>query len=204
MKIHKYSVGQLQTNCYFLVEDNKVIIIDAGDDAHFLLEQIQRLNLELLGVFATHGHFDHILGVGEIQLSFDVPLYIFKEDEFLVRRVKQTARHFLKMDPHMVEPQKLEWLKAGKLRLGPFSFEVLHTPGHTPGACCFYFKEQKAIFTGDTLFKDAVGRYDHKYSDKGQLKGSLETLFKLPEETLAYPGHGEETFIQEEKDKKII
>lgn len=204
MKIQKYSVGQLQTNCYLLIENNKVIIIDAGDDAHFLLEQIQRLNLELLGIFATHGHFDHILGVGEIQLSFDVPLYIFKEDGFLVNRVKETARHFLKMDPHMVEPQKLEWLKEGKLTLGPFPFYVMHTPGHTPGACCFYFNQQKVIFTGDTLFKNAVGRYDHKYSDKKKLKNSLEKLFALPEITLVYPGHGEETTIEEEKDKRII
>lgn len=204
MKIQKYSVGQLQTNCYLLIESGKCLIVDAGGDGDFILEQIQRLKLEPLGILATHGHFDHLLAVGEIQLSFDVPLYIFKQDEFLVKRVKQTAQHFLQGDPQMVEPSKLKWLKAGELTIGLFTFEVLHTPGHTPGACCFYFKEQKVIFTGDTLFKDAVGRYDHKYSDKNKLKESLERLFALPEETLIYPGHGEETFIQEEKGKGLI
>ncbi len=204
MKIRKYSVGQLQANCYFLIEDKKLLIIDAGGDADFLLEQIQRERLEPLGIFATHGHFDHILGVGEIQLSFDLPLYIFKQDEFLVKRAKETTRYFLRVDPQMVEPQKFKWLKTGKLTLGPFSCDVLHTPGHTPGACCFYFKKDKTIFTGDTLFKGAVGRFDHKYSDKKKLEHSLETLFKLPEETLVYPGHGEETLIQAEKEEELV
>lgn len=204
MKIKKYSVGQLQTNCYFLVEDKHCLIIDAGGDADFLLEQIQREKLEPLGIFATHGHFDHILGVGEIQLSFDIPFYIFQEDEFLVKRVKQTAKHFLRTDPQMVEPARLHWLKKEKFDLGPFTCEILSTPGHTPGACCFYFRREKVIFTGDTLFKDAVGRYDLSYSDKTKLQTSLKKLFSLPGETLVYPGHGEETFIEDEKKGRLI
>ncbi len=204
MKIQKFAVGQLQTNCYLLIEDEKCLIIDAGGDADFLLEQIVRGRLKLLGIFATHGHFDHILGVGEIQLSFSVPLHIFREDEFLVKRVKETARYFLQMDPQMVKPQKRQWLKQGEFSLDPFSFKILHTPGHTPGACCFYFEKEKVVFTGDTLFKNAVGRYDFSYSDKGDLKDSLSLLFKLPMETVVCPGHGEETTIDEEKQRNII
>ncbi len=204
MIIQKYSVGQLQANCYFLIEDEQCLLIDPGDDAHFLLEKIQSEKLKLLGIFVTHGHFDHILGVGEMQLSFPVPLYIFREDEFLVKRVRQTARHFLRMDPHMIEPSKLQWLKEGRMTIGPFTFEVLQTSGHTPGACCFYFAKEKVIFTGDTLFKNAVGRYDLSYSDKNKLKASLTRLFSLPGETIVYPGHGEETLLKDEKGKGII
>ncbi len=203
MKIHKYSVGQLQTNCYFLVDDQKLIVIDAGGDADFLLEEIQRKKLDPLGIFATHGHFDHILGVGEIQMSFPVPLYIFKEDEFLVKRVKETARYFLRIDPQMIEPTRFMWLKEGAVKIGPFSFEILHTSGHTPGACCFYLKKENIIFTGDTLFKGAIGRYDFSYSDKKKLKNSLERLFFLPDETIVYPGHGEATFIGEENELQL-
>ncbi|MFA6533362.1 MAG: MBL fold metallo-hydrolase, partial [Patescibacteria group bacterium] len=81
MRIVKYSLGQLQANCYFLIEDGNCLIIDPADDASFILEEMLRQQLNLVGMLATHGHFDHLGAVGEIQLSFNVPLYIFKEDK---------------------------------------------------------------------------------------------------------------------------
>ena len=94
MTIKKYSLGELQANCYFLIEGKDCLIIDPADDASFILEEIQRQQLNLVGMLATHGHFDHIGAVGEIQLSFNVPLYIFKEDRFLIDRLNETAKHF--------------------------------------------------------------------------------------------------------------
>ena len=182
------------------------MIVDAGGDADFLLEEIQRRNLTLLGIFATHGHFDHILAVGEIQLSFDVPLYIFREDLFLVKRLGETVRHFLgkSSEATTVQPKRFEWLEEGNLRIADFELRILKTPGHTPGAACLLLKKENVVFTGDTLFKGAIGRYDFSYSDKGKLKKSLSRLFELPAETLVYPGHGEETTIGEEKNLKIL
>lgn len=198
MKIQKLTLGQLQTNTYIIEKDFKCIVIDPADSADFILEKLQRENMDLVGIVATHGHFDHILAVGEMQLSFDHPLYIHKEDLFLVHRMNETAEYFLDFNPAAVEPKKTTHLKPGKVTIGPFTFQVIHTPGHTPGSCSLYFEDDDLLFTGDTLFKDGIGRYDFSYADYDDLQDSLEVLSKLPEFTTVYPGHGENTTISEE------
>lgn len=199
MRIETLILGELKTNCYLLIERDRCLLIDPADSADFILEKIVRENLTLMGILATHGHFDHILCVGEIQLSLPVPLYIDKNDDFLVKRLNKTAAHFLGYDPTAVEPLKKTYFPDGDEDIGmdPFSFRLIHVPGHTPGSVAFYFPREQAIFTGDTLFKDAIGRTDLSYSDKKELRNSLAKLWKLPEETFVYSGHGEETTIGE-------
>ncbi len=199
MRIDSYPLGQLQANCYFLTQGSDCIIIDPADSADFILEKIQRERLSLVALLATHGHFDHIMAVGEIQLSYDIPLYIHDEDLFLVKRLNETAKHFLGFDPAAIPPKSTLSLSSGALNVGSFEFDIIHTPGHTPGSCSIYVKEENSVFTGDTLFKQGIGRYDHSYSDKKTLFNSLKTLFKLPEETIVYPGHEDITTIGEEK-----
>lgn len=200
MKIVKYSLGQLQANCYFLINGQDCLIIDPADEASFILEELQRKKLKLIGLLATHGHFDHIGAVGEIQLSFNVPLYIFKEDQFLIDRLNETAKYFLGFDPNFIKPKTINYLDKKQLTISNYQLTIVHSPGHTPGGCCFYFKEENALFTGDTLFKDGIGRYDFSYSNKKDLKQSLEKIFKLQEETVIYPGHGDVTTIIKEKN----
>ncbi len=202
MRIETLILGELRTNCYLLIEKNKCLLIDPADSADFILEKIVRENLELMGILATHGHFDHILCVGEIQLSLPISFYIDKKDEFLVKRLNKTAAHFLGYDPTAVEPQKTTYLPEGDEDIGmdPFTFRLIHVPGHTPGSVAFYFPKEQAVFTGDTLFKDAIGRTDLSYSDKGKLRESLKTLLKLPAETFVYAGHGDVTTIAEAKE----
>lgn len=199
MRIQTLRLGELQANCYMLEEDGQCIIIDPADDAGFLLEEISRQNLELLGLLATHGHFDHVMAAGEIQLSVKIPLYVGKEDIFLIRRLRQTARHFLGYEPFVIQPTIIEPLSAEKVEIGPFTLEVIRTPGHTPGSASFYMPEEQIVFTGDTLFRGSVGRTDLSYSNKNDLHDSLINLFKLPEETVVYSGHGDETTIMAEK-----
>lgn len=203
MKIITYPLGQLQANCYFLIEDDECLIIDPGDSADFILEELMRKKLKLVAMIATHGHFDHVMAAGEIYLSLKVPLLINHKDAFLIKRLGETAKYFLGYEPHTIPPVT-ENLKGGLQKRGNLEFEILKTPGHTPGASCIYFKDKNWLFTGDTLFKGAVGRYDFSYSSKVELQRSLENLFKLPEDTIVYPGHGEETTIGEEKDGRII
>lgn len=205
MEILKYSLGQLQANCYFLLSGNNCLIIDPADEARFILEELQRRKLKLVEMLATHGHFDHVMAAGEIQLSSNVFFYINKKDLFLIERLEETAKYFLGYDPHVIKPNKINYLKEGKLEINEFSeLRVLLMPGHTPGSCCFYFAKEKIIFTGDTLFKQAVGRYDFSYSNKNELKKSIQKLFKLPKDTIAYPGHGEKTKINEEKTSILM
>lgn len=198
MRIVKYSLGQLQANCYFLIEDQNCLIIDPADDASFILEELQRQQLNLVGMLATHGHFDHIGAAGEIQLSLNIPLYIFKEDQFLIDRLNETAKYFLGFDPHFIKPVSMKYLTEGDFKISSFEFKILFSPGHTPGCSCFYFKEENTVFTGDTLFKEGIGRTDLSYSSKDDLKKSLKKIFELPRETIVYSGHGEDTILEEE------
>lgn len=202
MKVKTYPLGELQANCYFLTIDKECIIIDPADSADFILETIQRENLKVHALFATHGHFDHLMAAGELQTSLKVPFYIADEDLFLLKRVEETARHFLGHAPPIIQPKETKNLIEEKFQISNFKFQVLATPGHTPGSRCFYFKDKHAIFTGDTLFKGAIGRYDFSYSNKIDLFESIDKLFKLPAETTVYPGHEEITTIGTEAGRK--
>lgn len=202
IKLHAYKVGELQTNCYIVFQDNKCLIFDAGDSADFILEKLLLQKLTPIAIFSTHGHFDHTLAVGEIQLSFDIPYFISKKDLFLINRSKETADYFLNSKQVVIPPKNIKDLKDDKLKVGDFEFEVISTPGHTPGSTCFKFKD--FVLTGDTLFKGTVGRYDFSYSDKKLLKDSIERLFKLPENTIVYPGHEDETLIGSEMRNKLF
>lgn len=200
MKILAYSLGSLKTNCYFLIQDSECIIIDPADDASFILEELLRKNLKLICMFATHGHYDHVMAAGEIQLSFNVPFYIHEKDMFLVDRLVETAHHFLGYNSHVIKPSNIKFINiTNEFQINNFKFQILHSPGHTPGSCCIYIKEEGVLLTGDTLFNQGIGDYLHSYSSKTELIKSLKKLKKLPGETLAYPGHGDETILEEEK-----
>lgn len=199
MKIYTYPLGELQANCYLIEEEGHGLIIDPADDGSFLLEEIQRKNITLKNLLLTHGHFDHCMAVGEIQMSFDVPMSLDKKDQFLINRLESTAEHFLKYKPVMVPPIKTSYLSEGEYTLGSRKYQVISTPGHTPGSVCFYFPEEDALFTGDTLFASAIGSTDHPYSNKGDLWKSLRKILSLPDQTTIYPGHGESSYVGQEK-----
>ncbi len=199
MEIVRFILGDLQTNCYLLIKEKHGILIDPADDAPFLLEEIQRRNIRLECMLATHGHFDHVMAVGEIQLGLRTTFYMGKKDEFLVKRLGETAKHFLAYEPVIVSPKKINFFYKKNFDMENFSFQVIETPGHTPGGCSFYFPSEQIIFTGDTLFKGAVGRTDLSYSSANDLQKSLDMILTYPEETIAYPGHGDPTTIMDEK-----
>lgn len=197
MEILRFPLGQMQANCYFLINGKECLLIDPADSADFILEEIQRRNLHLVGMMATHGHFDHVMAAGEIQMSFEnMPLYIHHDDLFLLKRLKETAKYFLGFDPQIMPIKNTSSLKKGQFSLGDFNCEILSTPGHTPGSCCFYFREEATVFTGDTIFKDGIGRYDFSYSHKRRLFHSIESILTLPDFTTMYSGHGDDTLIQ--------
>lgn len=195
----KLVVGQLSTNCYLVWEEKskKVIIIDPGDDGDFIIRRTQDLKLNPKLIVATHGHFDHVLGVTELKLALNIPFVINQKDLFLLRQAQQSAKHFLKLtvDP-VIEPDR--FVKDGdEIIFGKEKLRVIETPGHTPGGISLLGKG--VLFSGDTLFADGFGRTDFSYGSKEELKKSLKKLFNLPGKTTVYPGHGEETTIAEGK-----
>jgi len=195
MIIHTFRLGDLQTNTYILEKEGFAIIIDPADDATFITEELQRRRLTPLAIYGTHGHFDHMLAVGEMQMNFSIPYYLHTKDAFLIQRVDSTAQHFLGYRPVFLPPNNTQTPPIGDQHIGPFSFRIIHTPGHTPGSLSFYFEDEQALFTGDTLFFESIGRSDHSYGNKKELSQSISLLLTLPVHTIVYPGHGELTSI---------
>jgi len=202
IKVQCFPLGELQANCYLLVKEQKCCVIDPADSADFILSKIQKENLRLKMMLATHGHFDHIMAAGEIQISQPAtPLYIHQSDQFLLDRMDQTAKYFLGYDPVIVPVKHVDYLPENELKITDYQIKVISTPGHTPGSVCYYLPSEKILFSGDLIFKEGVGRYDFSYSNKKQLFDSIDRLIEsTPQETIIYPGHGKKTTVKELKN----
>lgn len=236
MKIETLVLGQLQTNCY-LVYDEKAkegVIIDPADSAEFIVEKIYQLKFNPKAIIATHGHFDHILAAGELQmllnksktknpnqfsnltmkqLNNSVSFYFHKNDLFLLKEMNQSASYWLGYSIKRLQPLVIKFLKENdQISFGAFALKVIETPGHTPGSITLQlistnfnqFQPISTIFSGDTLFKGTIGRYDFSYSSKEKIQRSLKKLFQLSGETIVYPGHGKKTKINNEKKLKFL
>ena len=200
ISIEKLCLGELQTNCYLLRDPNakEAIIVDPAAEAEFIGEKLARENTTPKLIIATHGHFDHILAAWELQLAFDIPFLIHKDDLFLVKKLTSSASYWLKRKVWQKPPEKIEFVeKKEKIELGKHALEVIHTPGHTPGSICLYSEEEEFILTGDTLFARGVGRTDFSYSSKKLLFLSLRKIFSLPSYLVIHPGHGPSCSLKE-------
>lgn len=202
LKIIPLVVGQMQTNCYLVAESNskETIIIDPGDDADYIIRIISDNKLIPKKIIATHGHFDHIMGVTELKLAYNIPFLIHKNDAFLVSNMQKSAKHFLGIntDP----PPSIDQFISSDTKI---SLEIIETPGHTPGSICLYLKEGNILFTGDTIFAEGgVGRTDFSYSSVKELTKSLNKIFMLPQNTTIYPGHGNPSNLTKERKLATI
>lgn len=201
MKIERFSIGILGTNCYLVTneETKKGILIDPSDFPSYLKHHIEESGIRLEGILLTHGHFDHIMGVDACLEYQDMPVYIHEEEEEMLLDAK---KNLSTMYTSGYTFSKAEKIKSGDvLSLIGHEFSVIHTPGHTKGGCCYYVEEEQVLFSGDTLFQRSVGRCDLEGGSEKALKASIqEKLFTLPEEVRVYPGHMGETQIGYEKE----
>lgn len=202
--IEIFSVGELATNCYVVScpETLEAVIIDPGDAADGVSEYCVAEKLNVQAILLTHGHFDHCLGLLELTLNFSCMSLLHEKDLFLIKDAQKRAEFWLK---HPVDPVPLPThLFSGpkQIPIGLFSVLVIETPGHTPGSVCYLVQDSSthtplALFSGDTLFADSIGRTDLSYSNKRHLQTSLEKLRSLPDLTSLYPGHGQPTFLSQ-------
>lgn len=190
MEINKYILGPIGTNTYVLSEDDQTIIIDPASKPEKIIEILE--NKKLLAILLTHGHFDHIKAVDGLYEKYKCPVYLHPSDEQIARD-KNSGKDF-GLISYITCP--IEYLNQGIMNIGPFSFEVIFTPGHTKGSVIYKFKD--AIFTGDTLFKGSVGRTDLYGGNSTELKESLRVFKNMDKDYYIYPGHEETSTLFEE------
>ena len=200
LKIEQYIVGSVSTNCYFAINDEtkEVIIIDPGAAAKQLAAKVEEGGLKPAAILLTHGHFDHASAAEELAKLLDVKIYAHEaeretlEDPSINLSGWEGKKESYHADEYVADETVLE--------LAGFQIQVLHTPGHTVGGCCYYFKEQGTVFSGDTLFCMSIGRTDFPKGSASQLIRAInEKLMILPDETAVYAGHGEMTSIGMER-----
>ena len=202
MEIITLPVGQLQANCYLVYDrqSSNGVIIDPGDDADYIERNISDYKMIPGSIIATHAHFDHIMAVLELKLAYKIPFKISCKDKFLINNMSSSAKHFIGIQSG--PPPGIDVCLKDKdtIKIGKHSLMILEAPGHTPGSVCLYSKENKKLFTGDTLFADGgVGRTDFSYSKSEELIKSLKKIFSLPPNTQILPGHGRSSTLEEEK-----
>ena len=150
-------------------------------------------DLEVRAIVANYGHFDHVLAVPYLRKKWDVPFMMNSLD-------MEILRLFGSYYPIGDTAPDVDLGEGDIIRVGNVDIVVIHTPGHTPGSICLYLKEDKILFTGDTLFKGAYGRTDLPGGDPEQMFDSLRKIFGMfPTDYRVFPGHGEETVLGVEK-----
>jgi glyoxylase-like metal-dependent hydrolase (beta-lactamase superfamily II) len=198
--IERFVCGPLANNVYLVVsaETRQCAVVDPGMDAEVVLNLIGERGLEVVYILNTHAHFDHTFSNAAFSQATGAPLALHPADLPLLERLVESATGW-GFSGGMPSPEpQIELAHGQRLELAGEMLEVRHTPGHSPGQVAFIFQGNALV--GDTLFWRGVGRWDLPGADLAQLEHSIRRqLFSLPDETVVWPGHGEQTTIGEEK-----
>ncbi|MEN3047677.1 MAG: MBL fold metallo-hydrolase [Candidatus Caldarchaeales archaeon] len=194
LQVETLVVGPLSTNCYVVSSGGEALIVDPGWEAERVLRAVS--GMEVVGIVATHGHFDHVGAVEELRRRLGAEFAIHRLDEGMLDAAVAIGERFgvkferPKPDRHIEE--------GDRIQLGGVQIEVIHTPGHSPGSVCL--RAGFTLFSGDTLFMGSVGRTDIAGGSFEHLERSIRTkLYVLDDATVVYPGHGPATTIGFEK-----
>ena len=202
MRITNLPSGALQANTYLAVDEktNEGFIVDPGGYNKVLTKEVRDNDVKIKYIILTHGHSDHICGVNEHKAEFpDAKIVAYKDEEAML------ANPNLNQSPGFGVPYstKADILVSDgdELKVGDVTLKFIHTPGHTEGGMCIYVEEAKALFSGDTLFRQSIGRTDFPGGSYKEIMDSIrKKLFLLPDDTNVFPGHMGTTSIGFEKE----
>lgn len=193
------SVGPFEVNCWLIAgTEHQVLVIDPGGDADRILGQLKRLNLTPACYLLTHGHADHLGALEALLAVHPAEVLMHSAD---AAWAFTPANAILPYYPALTrKPDRLRVVQAPfpTEKIAGLKYQIIATPGHTPGGLCFYFPEEGRLFTGDTLFAGTVGRTDLPGGSETILAQSLQQLKGLPANTLIHPGHGDSSTLADE------
>jgi glyoxylase-like metal-dependent hydrolase (beta-lactamase superfamily II) len=199
LKINSFVLGEISNNTYLVWDEasKDAAIIDPSFDPVDVISTIQQNGLNLIGIWLTHGHFDHFIGIPQIFSDIGmVPIYLHPADWDMYRA--GGLGHNFGFDVPAL-PSPADFPKDRVLNLGTSQIVVLDTPGHSPGHVVFYAESASTVFTGDLIFQQSVGRTDLPGSDQDALLRSIyQQILTLPGDTRILPGHNDETSVEEE------
>ena len=207
LKIKKFVSGVCQTNCYYIFREESlnqdglipVIVVDPADNGAEIYQTLRMKGFQIAGILLTHGHADHIAGVEALKELSGAKVYACAQEADLLKSTGLNLATMFGMTCKVI-PDVL--LKDEEVcMIADMSFRLIATPGHTEGSCGYYFEESGFLISGDTLFEGSVGRTDFPTGSMSVLVRSIkEKLFRLPDKTIVYPGHGGSTTIGWEKE----
>lgn len=193
-------VGPIRCNCYLVgdPETKECVVIDPGDQPEDILASVTRHGLKLVAAVATHAHFDHVLAAEAIRAKTGIPFYLHVEDMPILDAMQERGLRFLGMELPPPPEVDRHYSDGDEIGAGSITLAVIHTPGHSPGSVSLLVPGE-ALFSGDTLFANSIGRTDLPGGDYEQELGSIkERLFPLGDLPV-YPGHGPPTSLDREK-----
>lgn len=204
MEVVRIPAWVADTNAYLAYDGSgEGILVDAPPDPDLVGAHIARLDVAVVGILLTHGHIDHTGGAGKLAAASGAVAYVHPDDDFLTLHPTEQLRAMFGVAPpgSYEVPDRFESLEHGQvLEIAGISLEVRHTPGHTPGHCCFYVADEGTLFTGDQLFAGSIGRFDLPGGSGPALFQSMrEQVMTLDDEVRVLPGHGPETTIGRER-----
>jgi glyoxylase-like metal-dependent hydrolase (beta-lactamase superfamily II) len=201
MKIQRFQLGHLWTNCYVLSSrGGDAAIVDPGGPAGEARDYIEKNSLRVKKILLTHGHGDHIMGLGEVRDMASDGVSIHSQDAGCITNASLNLSSMMGAPSEFRDADSL--LSDGQnIEIGGMNVLVIFTPGHTRGGCCFYATEGKEalLISGDTLFARSVGRTDLPGGDEATLLESLKKLDGLSDGVPVYPGHGPATTLGDER-----
>ena len=195
MIVQTFEAGPLGANNYLLTDGNEAVLIDCSEVKQEILDELKDKTLKY--ILLTHGHFDHVLGVNGMKECTGAKILVHKDD---ISRMEESANIMQTFGVIGVEtPKADDYINDNDLlKFGDTEIKIIHTPGHTEGCVCYLIDGK--LFSGDTLFRDSVGRCDLPGGNFSKLSDSIKNiLFKLDDNMVVYPGHGPETTIGYEK-----
>lgn len=192
---------EFQENCWLVAHSRskEAICVDPGGDADQVLDLARQMGLTIKYIATSHGHIDHIAGVGALRRATGAPVLAHGGDVEMLRYAKDMGLRFGMTVEDPGEPDSL-LADLDDVDVGGLKLKVLHTPGHTPGSVCFY--ANGVVFAGDTLFNGSIGRTDLPGGDYDQEMASIcDRLLALPDDTIVLPGHMDQTTIGHERQR---